>query len=194
MIAKLVIWGESRSEAIRKADLALSQFNVGGVETNIDFMRRILRSNAFKNDLVTTKFIEENRDELLTLKELSGEQLAIATLALSAISDYSRSKQTLVKRYRMNSDYKTKYTVMDGEKKFDVGVVFSSQEGSGKGFSIGGLKDCRIIKVNKLGEMFEIEMQVGDWRETVTAALSQATNILSVFTPVSFKPTIVVTI
>ena len=74
MIAKLVIWGENRSEAIRKADVVPSQFNVGGVETNIDFMRRILRSKAFKNTVVTTKFIEENHDELLVLKELNKEQ------------------------------------------------------------------------------------------------------------------------
>jgi acetyl/propionyl-CoA carboxylase alpha subunit len=184
MIAKLVIWGDNRSEAIRKADLALSQFNVGGVETNIDFMRKILRSNAFKNTLVTTKFIEENHDELLVLKELSGEQLAIATLALTAIQDYTQS-ETMASRFRMNSDFKTKYIVKDGEKSFDVGVVFNGQS-SDKKFSIGNLENCRIIRVTKLSEMFEIEMQVGNRRETIAAALSKATNILSIFTPVSY--------
>jgi 3-methylcrotonyl-CoA carboxylase alpha subunit len=185
MIAKLVIWGENRTEAIRKADLALSQFNVGGVETNIDFMRKILQSNAFRNTIVTTKFIEENHDELLTPKELSQEQLAIATLALSAIHDYDKS-ETLARRFRMNSDLKTQFTVKDGEKKFDVGVVFSKRNGGNKGgdYTVGDLKNCQLLSVDKVGEMFEMEVLVGTRKQTISAALG-GENILSVFTAVS---------
>jgi len=184
MIAKLIVWGEDRSEAIRKADLALSQFNVGGVETNIDFMRRILQSNAFKNSIVTTKFIEENRDELLTPKELTPEQLAIATLALSTIKDYDKS-QTIARRFRMNANFKTNFTVKDGDKKFDVGVVFSNDTSNKNGqFSVGDLNNCQLLRVNKIGEMFEMEVIVGNRKETISAALGGG-NILSIFTAVS---------
>lgn len=182
MIAKLVIWGENRSEAIKKADLALSNFNVGGVSTNIDFMRRILQSKAFRETIVTTKFIEENHDELLVLKELSPEQLATATLALSAIVDYTKG-ENLAGKYRMNSDYKTSYTLKDGDKGFDVGISYRNREGNDI-YSVGKLEDCRLLRVTKLSEMFEMEVQIGSRRVTISAALSKD-NVLSVFTPVS---------
>jgi len=184
MIAKLIVWGDNRVEAIRKADLALSQFNVGGVETNIEFMRRILQSNAFRNSIVTTKFIEENHDELLSPKELTREQLAIATLALSAIQDFEKT-ETLTKRFRMNSDFKTKLSVTDGDKKFDVGVIFSQGNGTRPDrYSIGNVGDCSLVKVKKVGEMFEMEVFVDNRMETITAALGGG-NVLSIFTPVS---------
>jgi len=157
------------------------------VETNIDFMRRILQSKAFRDTIVTTKFIEENKEELLKVRELTKEQLAIATLALSAINDCKMDANGLVvSRFRMNADYKTNFTVKDGDAKaFDVGVVFSNAGGEARDFTIGGIPHCRVLNVEKKkeGAMFTIEVQVGDKKVAVNAALAKDTNVLSVFTP-----------
>ncbi len=178
MIAKLVVWGDDRTEAIRKADLALSQFNVGGVETNIDFMRRILQSTAFRTKPVTTSFIEENREELLGKFDLTPHQLAIATLALSAIQDYTKG-ETLEKRFRMNSGARSKFTLKDGEKGCEVQV--ETMEGTG--FSVGALENCYVMRVEKNGNTYTMELQINDKLEIVTAALHE--NTLTLFTSVS---------
>jgi len=178
MIAKLIVWGDNRIEAIHKADLALSQFNVGGVETNIDFMRRILRSKAFQFKPVTTKFIDENRDELLPAKELTPEQIATATLALSAIQDYVKS-ETIAKAFRLNTEKKHSFTFKDGEKSLNVAVTTNAEKSD---FSVGAVGDCKLMKIEKIGNIFEIELKVGDRTELVTAALGPVDNYLTIFT------------
>jgi 3-methylcrotonyl-CoA carboxylase alpha subunit len=178
MIAKLIVWGDNRIEAIHKADLALSQFNVGGVDTNIDFMRRILRSNAFQTKPVTTKFIEENHDELLTKWELTPEQIATATLAFSAIQDYCKS-ETLSKAFRMNTEKRNNFSFKDGEKSLNVSVTTSADN---KGFSVGNLDSCKLMRVEKIGNIFEIELKVADRTELIHAALGTEDNCLAIFT------------
>lgn len=47
MIAKLIVKGADRDEAIAKMRVALAEFIIGGVETNIDFQLRLLRDENF---------------------------------------------------------------------------------------------------------------------------------------------------
>lgn len=47
MIAKLIVKGADREEAIMKMRVALAEFIIGGVETNIDFQLRLLRDENF---------------------------------------------------------------------------------------------------------------------------------------------------
>lgn len=47
MIAKLIVKGGDRDEAIAKMRVALAEFIIGGVETNIDFQLRLLRDENF---------------------------------------------------------------------------------------------------------------------------------------------------
>lgn len=47
MIAKLIVKGGDREEAIMKMRVALAEFIIGGVETNIDFQLRLLRDENF---------------------------------------------------------------------------------------------------------------------------------------------------
>jgi acetyl-CoA carboxylase biotin carboxylase subunit len=47
MIAKLIVKGKNRQEAITRALRALSEFHIGGVKTTIPFHLDILRQKAF---------------------------------------------------------------------------------------------------------------------------------------------------
>ncbi len=58
MISKLIVRGPDRAAALRKLDLALSQYEVVGVPTNIGLIRRILATDGFQAGGVTTSFIE----------------------------------------------------------------------------------------------------------------------------------------
>jgi len=60
MIAKLIISGATRAEAIARADAALSAFKVEGIKTNIPLHLRILRDAAFVAGELDTKFLDKH--------------------------------------------------------------------------------------------------------------------------------------
>ena len=60
MIAKVVVHGATRREAIERLDTALENYQVIGVPTNIRFMRRVLRNKQFTDGDFDTSFIEQN--------------------------------------------------------------------------------------------------------------------------------------
>lgn len=58
MIAKVLVLGRNRAEAIQKMRVALEEMLVLGVETNLDFQYKIMRSEAFREGKVDTGFVE----------------------------------------------------------------------------------------------------------------------------------------
>lgn len=47
LLAKLIVTGASRAEALRRASRALGEFEVDGLETNLGFYRRVVTDKAF---------------------------------------------------------------------------------------------------------------------------------------------------
>lgn len=60
MIAKLIVHGKNREEAICKMRRALGEFLIEGVHTNIDFQFELINSEEFIKGTYDTKFIENN--------------------------------------------------------------------------------------------------------------------------------------
>lgn len=63
MIAKLIVHGKDRDEAIAKMRWALSEFIVDGVSTNIDFQLKLIRTDAFLDGNYDNGFL--NRNDIL---------------------------------------------------------------------------------------------------------------------------------
>lgn len=59
MIAKVIVHGKDRNESIAKMKSALSEFVISGIETNIDFLLKILENENFVNNEYDTSFIEK---------------------------------------------------------------------------------------------------------------------------------------
>lgn len=59
MIAKLIVHGKDRLEAISKMKRALEEFVIEGVDTNIDFQLKILNNENFEKGKFDTSFIEK---------------------------------------------------------------------------------------------------------------------------------------
>ena len=57
LIAKLVVWGETRKDAITRMRRALGEFVVEGVVTTIPFHQRIIQQPEFHRGVYTTDFI-----------------------------------------------------------------------------------------------------------------------------------------
>ncbi|KAL4904511.1 hypothetical protein BDW74DRAFT_185473 [Aspergillus multicolor] len=88
MIAKLIVRGADRQEAIRKLAAALEEYEVAGPVTNIEFLKTICKSADFILGEVETGYIEKHRDELFSQKPIQPEVLA--QVALACLHDDSR--------------------------------------------------------------------------------------------------------
>ncbi|KAK7270283.1 hypothetical protein RIF29_23312 [Crotalaria pallida] len=64
MIAKLVVHGENRAAALIKLKDCLSQFQVAGLPTNINFLSKLANHWAFENGNVETHFIDNYKEDL----------------------------------------------------------------------------------------------------------------------------------
>ncbi|KAA8647105.1 acetyl/propionyl/methylcrotonyl-CoA carboxylase subunit alpha [Aspergillus tanneri] len=81
MIAKLIVRGSTREEAIRKLAAALEEYEVAGPITNIEFLKTICKSPDFIAGEVETGYIEKHREELFTRDPTDPELLAQVALA-----------------------------------------------------------------------------------------------------------------
>ncbi|HPF39700.1 MAG TPA: acetyl-CoA carboxylase biotin carboxylase subunit [Phycisphaerae bacterium] len=60
MLAKLIVWGRDRQEAIARMEWALRHYVILGVTTNIDFLRAVVSHPKHVAGEVHTRFLDEN--------------------------------------------------------------------------------------------------------------------------------------
>jgi len=58
MIAKLIVQGENRAEALAKLQAALDATRLHGITTNLDYLRQITASDAFQSGSVWTRMLD----------------------------------------------------------------------------------------------------------------------------------------
>ena len=58
LLAKLIVWGPSREEALARSRRALAETRVGGVKTNLPFHRGIVDNPAFLGATVSTNLLD----------------------------------------------------------------------------------------------------------------------------------------
>lgn len=67
LIAKLIVWGRDRDEAISRMTTALSEFKIEGIANTISFQQYILNSNDFYSGKFSTDFVEKHYDDYLRM-------------------------------------------------------------------------------------------------------------------------------
>ena len=60
MIAKLIVYGDDRTDALRVAKRALDEFEIKGIDTTIPFHIRIIENEDFLNNDYNTNFLEQH--------------------------------------------------------------------------------------------------------------------------------------
>ena len=89
MIAKLIVWGKDRAQALNRLTDALAEYHITGVTTNIGFLYNLATSSAFRASAVDTSFIETNHNEIFRLRDADIEYAA--PLAASAVMNLRQS-------------------------------------------------------------------------------------------------------
>jgi acetyl-CoA carboxylase biotin carboxylase subunit len=81
MLSKLIVWADTRQEAIKKMDSVLREYIVLGVRTNIGFLRRVMENHEFVRGEIDTGFIERHPE--LLKSNGNGIELALIAAALA---------------------------------------------------------------------------------------------------------------
>jgi propionyl-CoA carboxylase alpha chain len=58
MIAKLVVWGKTREEAIKRTLIAIDEYQISGLKTTLDFGKYVLKHPAFISGNFDTNFVK----------------------------------------------------------------------------------------------------------------------------------------
>ncbi|KAB7499213.1 Methylcrotonoyl-CoA carboxylase subunit alpha, mitochondrial [Armadillidium nasatum] len=82
MIAKLVVWGKDRQSALTRLAAALNEFNVVGLNTNVEFLKTLSRHTKFEEGDVHTDFIPQHYEDLFPVKETPSSDYCKAALAI----------------------------------------------------------------------------------------------------------------
>ncbi|MDQ0144094.1 biotin/lipoyl-containing protein, partial [Cupriavidus necator] len=91
MIAKLIVWGKDRDEALARMRQALAAYHVVGLSTNVAFLQRLVKSEAFRTADLDTGLIARNEPVLFPPPAPVGmELIALAVAALLAREDQQR--------------------------------------------------------------------------------------------------------
>jgi len=81
MVAKLIVWGEDRAQALARLDAALRDTHIVGLQTNVAFLRRCAATASFASADLDTALIERERAALF---EQPGLPLQISAAAVVA--------------------------------------------------------------------------------------------------------------
>ncbi len=83
MLAKLIVWAEDRDAAIERLTLALEDFAVAGVRTNVPLLLWIARDRAFRKGETSTSFLQERLDEsIFSAQDVPEQAVRLAAAAL----------------------------------------------------------------------------------------------------------------
>ncbi|MFC5459981.1 acetyl-CoA carboxylase biotin carboxylase subunit [Massilia niabensis] len=83
MIAKLIVWGADRTQALARLSQALAEFQIVGLATNIAFLKRLVEGEAFSTADLDTGLIERNGASLFPpVRPAPAGALALASVAL----------------------------------------------------------------------------------------------------------------
>ncbi len=107
MIAKLIVWGETRAQAILRMRRALEEYRIVGVRTNIPFHQTLMDSHRFMGGQFDTRFVEE-RFSMEAASETEDKQAEIAAIlaTLVAHKQTERSAQIVRRNERDASNWK----------------------------------------------------------------------------------------
>ncbi len=81
MIAKLIVWGDDRAQALARLDAALAGTHIAGVVNNVAFLRRVAKTASFAGAQLDTALIERERTALFGHEGLPLDVVAAGAVA-----------------------------------------------------------------------------------------------------------------
>jgi 3-methylcrotonyl-CoA carboxylase alpha subunit len=129
MLAKLIVHGADRDEALARLARALQACEAVGPQTNIEFLQRVVTSRPFASAELDTGLIERNHDALFApASKPFKEALALACAALLTREGgtvHGASPWDALSHWRLNSGYRQTIEWRDVESEAVCKVVYA---------------------------------------------------------------------
>ena len=91
MVAKLIVHGDTREQALARLDTALAQTHIVGLNTNVQFLRHVVRSASFATAQLDTALIQRE-SAVLFKQDPVGLQAAAAAVIADALQSESAAQ------------------------------------------------------------------------------------------------------
>jgi propionyl-CoA carboxylase alpha chain len=109
MIAKLVVWGENRAQAIERAIDAIDNYQISGVKTTLDFGKYVLKHPAFRSGDFDTNFVKHYfQDPTIMHEAMLEEEDALLHAVDDIWSDIKKLKETEFASREIQSSWKNR--------------------------------------------------------------------------------------
>jgi 3-methylcrotonyl-CoA carboxylase alpha subunit len=131
MIAKLIVWDETREAAINRMVQALEEYRIAGLKTNTRFLRHLADAAPFREQDLDTGFIDKHRELLFPASRLD-QQLYLAIAAAycletakvgSTIKGDQFSPFSAQNGWRLNSEYSRPMKLMLGDDLHELSIL-----------------------------------------------------------------------
>jgi 3-methylcrotonyl-CoA carboxylase alpha subunit len=110
MIAKLIVWGADRKQALARMRRALAQYRVVGVSNNINFLSRLVALPSFANAELDTGLIEREQGLLFPpQEEVPGDVWLVAALA-----ELLHEQREINSKFATAADWGSPWRALDG--------------------------------------------------------------------------------
>jgi 3-methylcrotonyl-CoA carboxylase alpha subunit len=144
MIAKLIVWGASREQALARMRGALAETHIVGLANNVDFLGRLVANHSFAIAHLDTGLIERERATLFPQEDkLPNEFLALACARVLADEAAAVAADPWSWRngWRLNGTYARELTFKSERGVHDVKIEYArdGHARSGYHFEHGGL-------------------------------------------------------
>lgn len=175
MIAKLIVRGETREDAVRKLAVALEEYEVAGPVTNIDFLKRCCESKDFAEGRVETGYIPKHHDELFEQRQPTSEVIAQAALS-SFLSTQTQPLTTSSAPQAISTSWSVPQSNMQSRKFNFQSADFEPAPGT--------QPTIYSVEVSRLApNTFQISDSSSSSPYTVTTSLDHTSNTLTTYFP-----------
>ena len=176
MIAKLIVWDESREKALMRLSSALREFQVAGMKTNTIFLYSLANNQTFRDGDFDTSFIAKHQKELFRKAELdtsihlplialylilhqekSASQSAASSLEPNSPWNYSnawRLNETLAQEFKLEIQQK-EYTAEVEQRKRREQLIYKISFNGVVAEAFGEL-DGELLRANLNGHQHRV--------------------------------------
>jgi len=151
MIAKLIVWDHDRDAAIRRMLQALSETEIVGVTTNVDFLYSVVAHPGFRQGKVDTGFIDRHLSELTTSLNADSDQV----LGLASLFLLVQRKRVAASHAKASADPWSPWQRGDGWRMNDDSYTVLE-------FEVGG--EHMTVKAHYRGEHYLLDLPGGSVR------------------------------
>jgi len=171
MIAKLIVHGATREEALARMSRALHACEVVGPHTNVEFLQRIVESEPFATGDLDTGLIERHHEALFaSVKKPFKEALALACAALltrEGGTAHGASPWDALSHWRLNSGFTQTLGWLAIESSGETGSPFTvafARDGATQTLEHDGVREA--FSWSSGAGLHEYRATIGDARAT----------------------------